>query len=460
MKRFIKIITPDFIINTWHYFNAWYGSVRYNHPSEEMLIIGVTGTSGKSSTIHFLRQLLEYVGYDVGSLSTADFYIKGESKLNDRKMTMLGKGQIHKYLRKMKNKDCDIAIIETTSEGALQHRHKFINYDFAIFTNLYPEHLEAHGGFENYKECKLNILRYISSCRDKFWNKEKDKIEIQERPKKEQQPEKIPKTCVLNANNEHMQDAIKIDFDKKCVFARSDKQNYLKNNKEVDYEIISSEENMDKNGLSFKIDGETYSTSIMGKYNIWNILAAISVVKQIQPNLTLKEAVADLEPPPGRLEFISEAEAEGFKVLVDYAFEPKALKSMYETIEVIDTNKIIHVCGSAGGGRDKSRRGPIGNIAAENADIVIATNEDPYYEDPMEIINQVAKGAEVNDQISQENIYKIMSREEAIEKAVSLAEKGDLVIITGKGCEQGIMQNGEMIDWDDREVVREKIRQL
>ena len=112
-----------------------------------------------------MRQILEFTGFKVGSLSTADFYIDGELKLNDKKMTMVGKYFIQEKLREMVNKKCDIAIVETTSEGYLQYRQRFINYDTIVLTNLYPEHLESHGGFENYKAAKLGIFEYVSKCR-------------------------------------------------------------------------------------------------------------------------------------------------------------------------------------------------------------------------------------------------------------------------------------------------------
>ena len=123
MRQSIKQIIPERIKKLYHLFYAWYGAVKYHHPSEEMLVVGVTGTTGKSSVIHFLRQVLEAGGYKVGSLSTIDFYVAGETKMNDRKMTMLGKMRIQKYLREMADAGCDIAILETTSDGYLQYRH-------------------------------------------------------------------------------------------------------------------------------------------------------------------------------------------------------------------------------------------------------------------------------------------------------------------------------------------------
>ena len=139
---FIKKIFPKSILNLRHLFFAWYGAWKYNQPSEDLIVIGITGTSGKSSTVYFMRKCLEALGYTVGSLSTIDFYIDGQDQLNNQKMTMLGKMQTQKYLRKMVKAGCDIAIVETTSEGAVQYRDRYICYDFMILTNLYTEHIE------------------------------------------------------------------------------------------------------------------------------------------------------------------------------------------------------------------------------------------------------------------------------------------------------------------------------
>lgn len=459
IKAAVKSIVPDFIINILHYYYSLWGSIKYDHPSEEILVIGVTGTSGKSSTIHFLRQILEEVGYSVGSVSTADFYINGEQKLNDRKMTMLGRGENHKFLRRMVNADCDIAILETTSEGALQHRHKFINYDSAIFTNLYREHIEAHGGFENYKQCKLNILDYISKCRKKYWHKEDSTICAATHTKAETEREKIPKTIITSANNEHTVEALDLDFEQKIVFSRNDKKEYL-GGYEYDKRFLASDNAHNNTGVSFIISDTQFDPKIYGKHNIWNLLAGIAATNAVGVDLReIKTAVDKINPPPGRIEFIDKAEKYNFRAIVDYAFEPNALKALYDTIDIFESNKIIHVCGSAGGGRDTWRREEIGKIVANKADQVIVTNEDPYDEDPIKIIKQVAEGVK-QENISQDNLYLIKNRSDAIKKAVELVGEDDLLLVTGKGSEQGIIEQGEFIPWDDRKVVKEKITEV
>lgn len=460
MKRLVKKLIPKTIINLFHYFFAWYGSVWYNHPSENLLVIGVTGTSGKSSTVYFLRQILEKMGYKVGALSTIDFYTGSKEQLNDQKMTMLGRGQNHKYLREMVNNDCDIAIIETTSEGALQHRHRFINYDHIVFTTLYPEHIESHGSFENYKQTKLDILEYVSKCKNKYLYQDSG-FEVSTRKKRGQNCQKIPKTCFVSGNNKHTVESLEFDFDKKYIFSRFDQDTFYNDLDDKTKEIVSKDNEMNKEGLNFSIERNQFHANMYGEHNIMNLLACISVARSLNASWKkLQQIIQEVNPPPGRVEFIKEAEDLGFRAIVDYAFEPVALKSLYKVVDLLNKNKVIHVCGSAGGGRDTSRRKPIGKIAGKNSDVVIVTNEDPYDEDPTKIIEEVSDGAKEVGKKLGKDLFEIENREDAIEKAINLADQGDLVLITGKGSEQGIVEKGEIIPWDDREIAKDKIKQI
>jgi len=148
-------------------------------------------------------------------------------------------------------------------------------------------------------------------------------------------------------------------------------------------------------------------------------------------------------------------------VVVDYAFEPKAVIKLYEAVSLIPHHKIIHVLGSAGGGRDKARRPILGEIAGRSAAYVIITNEDPYDENPLIIMEEVSLGAEKAGKIDKKDLFKILDRREAIKKALSLAGAGDILLLTGKGSEQAIcVARGEKIPWDDRRVVREELLKL
>ncbi|HBU07184.1 MAG TPA: hypothetical protein DEB09_03810 [Candidatus Magasanikbacteria bacterium] len=417
IKHLIKKILPSFIFNIRHLFYAWYGSVRYNHPSEDLLVIGITGTTGKSSVIHFLRQVLEYAGFKVGSLSTVDFCINGKCELNDKKMTMVGKMFIQEKLRAMVDAGCNVAIVETTSEGRVQNRHRFINYDMMLLNNLYPEHIESHGSFENYKQAKLDLFAYTAKCKEK----------------------KSGKIAIVNGENKYADEFLQFNFDQKIKFSLADKN------------ITSYKE-----GIHFGMHGYNFSAPLYGKHNAENLIAVVEIGRALDIDWqVLQEAIAQIKSPPGRIEFITEAKEKGFQVIVDYAFEPVALQKLYDVVDMLEIKgRIIHVCGSTGGGRDKARREPIGKLVGEKSDIFIITDEDPYDEDPLEIMEAVKKGALSASKEEGKNLFMILNREEAIKKALSLAENEDLVLITGKGSEQKMcVAGGKMIDWDDREIV-------
>jgi len=413
IKKFIPQKPLKKILPFYHFLLAKLSALIYFYPSEKMIIIGVTGTSGKSSTCYFIAQMLEAVGLKVGLTSTTIFKIGSQEWLNDKKMTMLGRFQTQKLLRQMVSADCQVAIVETPSQGIEQFRHIDINYDILVFTNLYTEHIEAHGGFENYKKAKGKLFQYLSQTKRK----------------------NIKKTIIVNADDEHAEYFLNFEADQKITF-----------NGQKKYEAI-----------------------LLGKYNNYNINAAAEVAKILNvPEEKIAETVKNLKPLPGRLEFIPNNR--NIKIIVDYAFEPKALEKLYKTIKELPHQKIIHVLGSAGGGRDKTRRPIMGEIAAKNADIVIVTNEDPYDEDPQTIIDEVATGAVtqaseqnyfVTPTFRSENLYKILDRREAIRKALELAQENDLVLITGKGAEQAIcIDNGKKNPWDDRKVVKEELEKI
>lgn len=420
---------PKSFLNLRHLWYARQGAEKYGHPSEELLVIGVTGTSGKSTTVWLLRQLLESAGHTVGSLSTIDFYIAGKSRLNDKKMTMLGKMEIQKYLRKMVDAGCDIAIIETTSEGRLQHRHRYINYDMMILTNLYPEHIEAHGSFQKYKQAKLDIFSYVAACRPKV---------LDGTP--------IPKTAIVKKDLKESEAFLSYPFDKKITFGQGG-----------DY--MARDVRVTKDGLHFLVRDRTFDVPMYGAYNVENILAAIAAAKSLGVGWKgIEAAVRSFQNVPGRIEFIREAESLGFQAIVDYAFEPKAMAELYKVVDLLQPKRIIHVFGSTGGGRDVARRFTLGRFVGARADICIVTDEDPYDDDPMEIMQDVAGAVKKTGKREDENLFLILDRKAAIEKAIGMAKKDDLVLVTGKGSEQAmVVGGGRKIPWDDRAITSRAI---
>jgi UDP-N-acetylmuramoyl-L-alanyl-D-glutamate--2,6-diaminopimelate ligase len=424
-KKIAKTIFPKRLLNLRHLVFAWYGAKKFDHPSKKMHVIGITGTSGKSTTTYILRTILELAGHTVGSLSTIDFYIAGKEKLNDQKMTMLGKTANQRLLKEMVDANCDIAIVETTSEGVVQHRHKFIDYNTVALTNLYPEHIESHGSFENYKNEKVKLFKYAAS-------RGKNRV------------------AIVNRDVEQSDEFLSYNFSKKITFGLTPGNLHLANVK------------VNKKGLSFTIDNHEMYSPMYGEHNASNILAAVSIARSLNTSWSvILDAVSELQNPPGRIEFIAEAKQYGFDVIVDYAFEPVALEGLYKVVDMLEPRRIIHVCGATGGGRDKSRREPIGKIVGEKADIFIATDEDPYDEDPRVIIDSVVKGAKSAGMKPGEDLHIVVDREDAIKKAINMARKGDLILVTGKGSEQGMcVAHGNMISWDDRKIVKKAILDL
>ncbi|PIR73979.1 MAG: hypothetical protein COU35_04980 [Candidatus Magasanikbacteria bacterium CG10_big_fil_rev_8_21_14_0_10_47_10] len=444
----IKSKIPKWLLNTRHLYYAWRGAVKYNHPSEQLFVIGITGTSGKSSTVYFLRQVLEAAGFTVGSLSTIDFYIAGKNKLNDKKMTMLGKMQIQKYLHEMVEKKCDIAIVETTSEGRIQHRHRFINYDMMVLTNLYPEHIDSHGSFAKYKQAKLDIFTYVSTSTRKDIQGKAGLVRFAG------DAGLVKKTAIVNTDHDYAREFLKFPFDRQFTFGleKTDASSTATS-------LIATNREVSPKGLRFDVDHETFSAPLYGEYNFSNVLGVIAVAQALGVDQdVVKKAVQSLKPAPGRIECISEAEKFGFTVIVDYAFEPVAIKALYKVVRLLKPARIIHVFGSTGGGRDISRRSTVGEYVGKKADICIVTDEDPYDDDPEEIIHDVANAAMRSGKKEGVDLFQVLDRGEAIQQAIHMAQKGDIVLVTGKGSEQAMVVKGKLVPWDDREEVRKALK--
>ncbi|MBU1037087.1 UDP-N-acetylmuramoyl-L-alanyl-D-glutamate--2,6-diaminopimelate ligase [Patescibacteria group bacterium] len=430
MKSFIKKLVPEFILDLYHKSLALVGAFIYGRPSNKLIVIGVTGTNGKSTVVNLIGYILEEAGHKVGWTSTINFKVADKIWLNDQKMTMPGRFAIQKLLKQMLKKNCSHAIIETSSEGIKQHRHLGINYDIAVFTNLTPEHLETHGSFENYKQAKAKLFKHLTH-----------------KPKKNIKGKIIDKTIIINNDDEFGSFFLDFKADQKLTFSI---------NKEADFK--AEDIKLTSSGTFFKIEESTYKNNLLGKVNIYNCLAAIAIAntQKIKEEI-IKQALIKYQVLSGRYEFIDQGQ--NFKVMVDYAPEPESMKNLYETLNLFKFNHIIHVLGSCGGGRDHARRPVLGALAASKADYVIVTNEDPYNDDPQLIINEVAQGAIKAGKVLNHNLFKIMDRKEAISYALSLAQKNDLVLLTGKGAEQFIcVADNKKIPWDDREIVKELLK--
>ncbi|PIR72674.1 MAG: hypothetical protein COU42_00385 [Candidatus Nealsonbacteria bacterium CG10_big_fil_rev_8_21_14_0_10_36_24] len=388
LKRIIKKIAPSFLLDFYHYLLALTGAFLYGFPSWRLIIIGVTGTSGKSTIVELAAKILEEAGFKVASLSSIKFKIGEKERENKLKMTMPGRLKIQKFLSQAVKTGCKYAVLEVTSEGIKQFRHKFIKFDVAVLTNLSPEHIEAHAGFEKYREAKLKLFKNTK------------------------------KIHIINLDDENAEYFWKIPAEKK-----------------IGYRLNEAAKLLPKN------------LNLLGEFNLYNALAAVHIGLSQGISLDIcKRALEKIRGIPGRMEIVVK---EPFIVVVDYAHTPEALKKVYETLKGA---KLICVLGACGGGRDKWKRPVLGKIAAKYCQEVIITNEDPYDENPIEIIEQVAGDT---------NAKKVLDRGEAIKEALKLAQPRDVVVITGKGSEPWMcVAHCKKIPWDDRQVVKEKYKNL
>ncbi|MFH0955975.1 MAG: UDP-N-acetylmuramyl-tripeptide synthetase [Candidatus Falkowbacteria bacterium] len=457
IKKYIPAKLFKALQPVYHFLLSLTAASWYGWSSNKLIVIGVTGTSGKTTSVYLISKILASVGYKAGFTSTAIFNDGQTEWLNNKKMTMAGRFFTQKILKKMVKNNCQYAIVETTSQGIEQFRHKFINYDILIFTGLYPEHIEAHGSFENYKQAKAKLFFHLKQGKTKYTN-DKKRVVRAENGFKKIEANRVKKIIIANGDDKYADFFLSFWAEEKLAYTNkgefktnvaNDKIRYVK------YEDVKS----DKAGISFKAGETEIKLNLLGEYNAANAMNAICL--GLSQGIKLEQIKVGLEKikgVPGRMELIKSLEP-AFTVIVDYAFEPEALKKIYGAIFKLEYNKIIHVLGSAGGGRDVARRPKLGALAGEKADFVIVTNEDPYDDDPNMIIDQVAGGAENAGKTENENLFKIEDRREAIKKALSIARTGDVVLITGKGCEQAIcVADGVKIKWDDREVVKEELK--
>jgi len=384
IKQKIKQFIPSFLISIYHYKLALLGALIYRFPgySKKIKIIGVTGTSGKSTTTDLICKILEDAGYRIASFSTIRFKIGQQEWKNELKMTMPGRTKVQKFLRQAIASNCQFAVLEISSEGIKQFRHKFINFDTAVFTNLTPEHIESHGGFENYRNEKLKLFYSTKNIH------------------------------IINADDKNAEYFLNIPADKVIKFSIQDNKKYRLNLK------------------------------IIGEFNLMNALAALTVCKTygVSENIC-KKTLEIATGISGRMEYVSKNP----DVVVDYAHTPDQLESVYKSL---NEKPLICVLGSCGGGRDKWKRPVLGKIAKKYCKEIIITNEDPYDENPEDIINHIAE-------TTGEKARKILDRKEAIKEAINIAKSDDVVVITGKGSEPWMcVENGRKIPWDDRETVK------
>ena len=422
MKKIIKAIVPSFLLNWYHLFWAWFWSLFYKNPSKKITLIGITGTKGKSSTIEITNAILEKAGHKTALSSSLRFKFDNESRTNNLKMTMPGKGFLQKFLYKALKNNCQVALIEVTSEGILQFREKFLDFDIKVFLNLQPEHLERHKGFENYKKAKGKFFKGSKKA-----------------------------THIINLDDKNTDYFLSFEAKEKIGFSLKENNPFKE---KVDKFIFVNSYQLSKKGIDFVLlpFQERLFSPLVGEFNLYNILAAISIALSLKVDLsTIKGALLSFKNIPGRFEVF---EREYFKVVLDYAHTPDSLEAVLKTIkQTFLPDYLICLSGAAGGGRDKWKRPKMGEILDKYCQKIILTNEDPYDENPEKIIEDIKRGIK-----NKEKIEEIISRREAIKRGIELVQsRGNSVFgVLGKGSEtQMVIKGGKKIPWSDKKIIKE-----
>ncbi len=416
-----------FIFSVYHYLLAFLGNILFGFPSRKKFILGVTGTKGKTSVLDLISFILEKAGYKTALISSEWIKIGNKKVKNLTDTTMPGRFFIQRFLRKAVNQNCDFILIEVTSQGIIQHRHRFINWNAAMFLNLAPEHIEAHGGFEKYKQAKLKFFTYVknlSTIKHPTSNIKHPTSNIQHPTSNIKHPHRLFFINQDDLNAKHFIEAVKNQNTKIVLFSKDKIPSFL------------------LSGSSFIFPE--------------NIAAARAFVKEVGiSDKLIKEAIEKFPGTPGRMEVIQK---EPFMVIIDYAHTPDSLKKAYQAIVNLRpeaNGKLICLLGCAGGGRDKWKRPEMGKIAAKYCRQIILTNEDPYDESPFRILSDIKSG--IPAKFPATNIYEILDRKKAIQKTLSLAKPGDIVILTGKGSESYIHINHKKIPWNESEIVKQEL---
>lgn len=427
LKTIKKILRPFFsdkMILWTHKVRAMAAALYYGFPARNLKVIGVTGTNGKTTTCHLIASILEEAGFKVAMATTINFKIGSKQTINELKMTTLSSFYVQRFLRRAAQEKCQYVIIEVTSHALKQFRTWGINFYGSVLTNISHDHLDYHKTYEDYKKTKLRLFSHH------------------------------PQISAVNADDDAASDFLHQIVQKSYCYG-------IDNRADIMARKILFEPNNTLFTLVAPVGQIPINLSLPGKFNVYNALAAAAIGMGVDLDLNIiKNGLEKVKGIAGRMEKVDCGQ--DFAVIVDFAHTPDGLQKVFETIQPITKGKIIHV-GGATGDRDKTKRPILGALAGRYADIAIVTDEDPASENPKDIIEQVASGvprgaSKDNPKILNKNFFIIQNRKSAIRKAISLAKRGDIVLVTGKGAEtKMIVGPDQFIPWSDREVVEEAL---
>lgn len=404
------------------------GNVFFGSPSNQMKVIGVTGTNGKTTTTYLIERILQDQAQNTGLIGTIQRRFAG------RTFPMSGTTpeslDLQRYLHEMKEADTAYCVMEVSSHALEQGRVKGTRFRTAVFTNLTQDHLDYHKSMEEYRAAKGMLFARLGNT----YNEDPD----------------LRSYAVLNA-----------DDPASSYFAKQTAAEIITYGVDNEADVQASNISITAKGTSFHVKTFRGSADItlkmVGKFNVYNALAAISAAMlENIPLSAIKASLESIKGVEGRVEAVDEGQS--FAVIVDYAHTPDGLENVLNTVNEFAQGRVICVFG-CGGDRDRTKRPIMGKIAARLSGYVIVTSDNPRTEDPALILKDIEEGLK-EDHVTSDRYELIEDRREAIQKAIEMASPDDVVLIAGKGHETYQLIGKEVHDFDDRIVAKEAIRGL
>jgi len=428
LRKIVKTLIPTGLFKKvepyGHLGEAILMNIRYGFPGKKLRIIGVTGTNGKTTTSFMIHRLLHEAGIKVALLTTVANGIGENIVPQSEHITTAQASVLQKKLREYVNAGIEWVVVETSSHSLAQHRVWGVPYEIAVMTNITHEHLDYHGTFENYVEAKRRLFKIAN----------KHGLRFGVVNKQDPSADKFVKT-VANSTTYGIGTG---ELSATNVDLAADHSSY-----------------------TATIDSEVYDirVNIPGEFNVSNSLAAIAVGRKLGlSKAEIEKGIAALEGVQGRMNVINEGQ--NFQVIVDFASTPDAFERFFESVRPLTKGKLIAVFGSAGR-RDEAKRSVQGRIAAQNADVVIVTEEDDRDIDGNQIMEEIAIGARGAGKKDEKDLFLILNREEAIGFAMTQAtSKDDVVVLLGKGHELTIERADGTYPWNEADVARAALQEL
>jgi len=424
-RKLIPAPVFRFFQPAYHLLLAITGNFRYGFPANDLIVIGVTGTNGKSTTAELINSVLKTGGLTTGMLSTVSFEVAGKREENTTSRTTLGRWQLQRKLREMVDASCTHVVIEVASEGLTMHRLWGISFDIALFTNLSPEHLNTHKTMQNYRDAKGIMFAGLAKSKHKS----------------------VAKTIIVNADDKEAKYFYGFDAERKLSYGLDKGEVWATNlvfNEKTQFELVD--------------EGKKHLviSDLPAKFNVYNMLAAYTVGKAL--DVDPKKIILGIEKVKqvkGRMEEVENSR--GIKIIVDYAVTPDAFELLFTELRRVSKGRLIAVFGATGD-RDKEKRPLLGEVAARMTNYIILTDEESYSENPAVIVDSIAAGVE---KVRKSNYEIILKRKDALRRAIELAEPGDTVVATGMGHEKYRNIGGDRkIEWDEAEIIRGILAEL